>query len=217
MRTWFKIFLLGKWQCHYDMYFRIWKTDIDLCQVIWNPFFNDVTWRTGSRSLFGLIQNLRYQEEVGTEWSTKYHFFQPILGLSINYVVSVGGGKKLQILQNKKTTILRRHSLWTAPFVNDYFDRFLLSFTMWQGHENSYPIGLNSRHNFKQRPFKFHLAFWRTTYWLKFLFSDISFKAFLKHKFSIGLMSKGQLISEWLFGVFKFSKKQTKKFDEIPP
>ena len=131
--------------------------------------------------------------------------------------LSRGGGKKLQILQNKKTTILRRHSLWTAPFVNDYFDRFLLSFTMWQGHENSDPIGLNSRRNFKQRPFKFHLAFWRTTYWLKFLFSDISFKAFLKHKFSIGLMSKGQLISEWLFGVFKFSKKQTKKFDEIPP
>ena len=107
MRTWFKIFLLGKWQCHYDMYFRIWKTDIDLCQVIWNPFFNDVTWRTGSRSLFGLIQNLRYQEEVGTEWSTKYHFFQPILGLSINYVVSVGGGVK-----NCRFYRIKRRQFW---------------------------------------------------------------------------------------------------------
>ena len=45
-------------------------------------------------------------------------------GLSINYVISVGGDQKLPILHSKKMTkrrggqkspILKQHGLWTAP------------------------------------------------------------------------------------------------------
>ena len=60
-------------------------------------------------------------------FSNFFEAFMRHMGPSINYVVSrgEGGGQKLPILLSKKTTkrggggqklsILRRHSLWTAP------------------------------------------------------------------------------------------------------
>ena len=65
---------------------------------------------------------------------TRLVFFSDLLGPFINYFVSVGGrggGQKLPILLSKKTTkrgggggqklpLLRRHRLWTAPYIYVY-------------------------------------------------------------------------------------------------
>ena len=78
-------------------------------------------------------------EGTGHGQAISMSFIKPVLGASINYIVSGGGegGQKSPILLSKKTTkrgrggqkspILRQHSLWTAPY---YVIKWTLKFKL---------------------------------------------------------------------------------------